>query len=94
MDNKTIEDINLNLQYQNDLIKKELIEKIQYVNTLENEIENIKNKLKNLEEELNTYKKQNKNIIEPIEPIEPIQSIQPIVKNNSILNYIWNGFKN
>jgi len=91
MDNKTIEDVNINLQYQNDLIKKELIEKIQYVNTLENEIENIKNKLKNLEEELNTYKKQNKNIIEPNQPIQPNQ---PNVKNNSILNYIWNGFKN
>lgn len=42
---KQIEDINLNLLYQNDMLKKELMDKNHYIETLQNELNTIKNEL-------------------------------------------------
>lgn len=90
MDNKTIQDVNVNLQHQNDLIKKELIEKIQYIQILENDNENMKNKITHLEIELNELNK-NKNEKENEKENEKVNEKES-TKNTSILNYIWNSF--
>ena len=87
MNNKIIQDVNLNLQYQNDSIKKELIEKNQYINILENENENLKNKYTQLETELTKLR-------ESIELEKEKEKEKEFIKNTTILNYIWNGFKN
>jgi len=92
MDNKTIQDVNVNLQHQNDLIKKELIEKIQYIQILENDNENMKNKITHLEielNELNKYKNEKENKKENENEKE---NEKESTKNTSILNYIWNSF--
>lgn len=79
---KIVDDVNFNLQYQNDNLKRELIEKINYVNNLENENENLKNKLKQVETEFQEFKQ--------LTELNKEES----KKNTSILSYIWNGFKN
>lgn len=73
---KNIEsEINLSLQYEIDRQKKSISEYIIYINELENENNNLKNKISFLESQLNKNLSENKDNKEPIQNISFTQKI-------------------
>lgn len=84
---KEIEDINVNSQYQNDILKKEIIQQNLYIAGLQNELNESENTINSLKDTINTLK----------ETINTIQTELENLKNNnkeekSYFSYVYSIF--
>lgn len=80
MSKNTESEINLSLQYELDRQKKSISEYIILINELENENNNLKNKITFLESQLNKNLSENKDNKDNKEPIQNISFTQKISK--------------
>jgi len=79
------ESVNIALQHHNDSLKKEIIEKNQLIEMMENELNLIKSKYNNIREELNKEKELTLKIQEELQDIKNKE-------NNGYMDYVFSFF--
>jgi hypothetical protein len=87
---KEIKDVNISLQFQNDMLKKELYDKQLYINTIENELDILRSTSENT---INLLKETIKTIQLESEKLKNNNQINSNNDNKSYLSYVYSIFK-